>query len=73
MDHEISQALFDEMEKSGVKTYFECEIKDIKMPKLESKDIEIKITGGKKEKVDMVLYAAGRSGSIRDLCLEKLV
>ena len=72
MDHEISQALFDEMEKSGVKTYFECEIKDIKMPKLESKDIEIKITGGKKEKVDMVLYAAGRSGSIRDLCLEKI-
>ncbi|NDD57739.1 MAG: Si-specific NAD(P)(+) transhydrogenase [Chlamydiae bacterium] len=72
VDKEISQNLLDHMHKEGIEIFFNCAIESIKPASNENELIEVKTKSGQIIKVDMFLFAAGRSGNTKALKLDKL-
>lgn len=71
VDPEISSALVEQMEESGVSIDFNTKIKEIKVPSKEEEPVQVFLDNGKSFEVDMFLYAAGRSGQTKELHCEK--
>ncbi|MBI2602945.1 MAG: Si-specific NAD(P)(+) transhydrogenase [Deltaproteobacteria bacterium] len=67
LDHEISQELVQQMRESYIDILFETSVTNIKMPPHEYELIDITLATGQILHVDMLLYAAGRSGCTDDL------
>jgi len=63
LDREISNALVQQMEKSGITILFNNSIQDFLVPEDPGSQITLKLAGGETLGVDMFLFAAGRSGS----------
>jgi NAD(P) transhydrogenase len=72
LDKEISAELVSEMKKIGIDILFETSISKVKVPSSDEQDIVINLTNKNDLSVDMILFAAGRSGNIKDLELEKI-
>ncbi|NGX37375.1 MAG: putative soluble pyridine nucleotide transhydrogenase [Chlamydiae bacterium] len=71
LDQEVAEALINSMRDSGVSILFNTSIKDIKVPDNENEMIQITEESGQTFEVDMFLFAAGRSGTTKDLNCEK--
>ncbi len=72
LDHEISEELVKQMAANSIKILFETKIKSVKVPQKADDPIDISIDSGEELHVDMLLYAAGRSGSTIGLGCEKI-
>lgn len=70
LDREISQALVTQMHEDGVNILFNATIDEMKVPDNVEDDIQIRLKDGMVFDVDMFLYAAGRSGTTKDLHCE---
>ncbi|MEL6974791.1 MAG: FAD-dependent oxidoreductase, partial [Bacteroidota bacterium] len=70
LDSEISQALVEQMDKKGIHILFNNSITDFEVPEDENEPLRLTLKTGETLKVDMFLFAAGRSGSIKGLNCE---
>lgn len=70
LDFEVAEALVNQIKKQGVEILFNTSPVKYKVPKNSKAKIEIELRTGETLEVDMVLYAAGRSGNIKDLKCE---
>lgn len=71
IDKEISSSLVSHMQKEGVEILFNTAVDSIEVPKSETEMIKVKVQNGQTLEVDMFLFAAGRSGNIKSLNLDK--
>ncbi len=71
LDREISQALVSQMEASGASILFNAAVKSVEVPTTDDEPLQITLENGKKIQVDMLLYAAGRSGTTAGLRCDK--
>ena len=71
LDNEISEHLVSAMESNHIELLFEESIKSIEK-KGEKKPLTLHLESGKSIQTDMFLFAAGRSGNIQSLNLEKI-
>lgn len=71
LDQEVSHLLVERMRNSGVSILFNTSIKELAVPKTEEEMIRVSLENGEEFEVDMFLFAAGRSGQISALNLEK--
>ncbi|MDQ5956096.1 MAG: Si-specific NAD(P)(+) transhydrogenase [Candidatus Rhabdochlamydia sp.] len=72
LDEEISHALVKEMQSSGIDILFNTSIESIHTPPSDQTLIEVHLKNKKNLEVDMFLFAAGRSGNIKQLKLEQV-
>lgn len=72
LDHEISKELVENMRESYIDILFETKIKSVHVPPHEHQLIDIELSTGVTLHVDMLLYAAGRSGCVNDLKCERI-
>jgi len=70
LDNEISQALVTQMHDDGVNILFNASIDEMNVPENIEDDIQIRLKDGMVFDVDMFLFAAGRSGTTRELHCE---
>ncbi len=70
LDSEIAHALVDQMSKSGVEILFNNSITAFDVPEQEDQEMTLSLKNGAELKVDMFLFAAGRSGSSASLKCE---
>ncbi len=67
LDHELSQALIAQMSKEGIVVLFNNSVIGFDVPDSTEDDLGITLASGEILKVDMFLFAAGRSGCILNL------
>lgn len=67
LDHEISEALVDQMRKDGITILFNNSVEEFQVHNSTTDDLTIKLKSGETVHVDMFLFAAGRSGCIKNL------
>lgn len=72
IDEEVSLDLVSQMESSGVKIHFNTTIEKMEPPKTPQDPITITLNTKEVIRTDMFLFAAGRSGNIAPLNLEKI-
>lgn len=72
LDHEVSEELVKQMDANSIKILFETKLKSVKVPDNSEKPIDIILESGEELHVDMLLYAAGRSGATVGLGCEKI-
>lgn len=72
IDREISLNLIEQMQASGIKILFNTSIETITAPKTDSDPIHITLSTKEVIQPDMFLFAAGRSGHIKELGCEKI-
>ncbi len=72
LDHEISVSLVDQMQKEGIEVIFNSGVETIEMPSSSEENLKITLSDKRVLSVDMFLFAAGRSGNIAGLNLEKV-
>jgi NAD(P) transhydrogenase len=72
VDHEVSDSLVQQMQAGGIEILFNTSITSITSPKTDQEKIEVVLKSGEKFPVDMFLYAAGRSGHIKELNYQKI-
>ncbi|MES2121876.1 MAG: Si-specific NAD(P)(+) transhydrogenase [Chlamydiota bacterium] len=72
VDHEVSKELVAQMQAMHVEILFKQSIASIAVPATEQEPITVKLKSGEECKVDMFLYAAGRSGNVSSLKLDKI-
>ena len=72
VDHEVSTSLVQQMQASGVEILFNTSVSSIIPPQNDQGVVEITLKSGEKRRVDMFLYAAGRSGNVKELHCEKI-
>lgn len=70
LDSEIAQALVTQMHEDGVIILFNSSIEEMTVPENIADDIHIRLRDGMEIDVDMFLFAAGRSGTTKDLHCE---
>ena len=71
LDQEISEALVEQMKKSGIEILFNNSIVEFDVPDDPEEQLHLKLKSGEPLNVDMFLFAAGRSGCIQGLHCEK--
>ncbi|MDR2539621.1 MAG: Si-specific NAD(P)(+) transhydrogenase [Chlamydiales bacterium] len=71
LDEEISHTLVKEMQSSGIDILFNTSIESLHVPPFDQTPIEVHLKNKKNLEVDMFLFAAGRSGNIKQLKLEQ--
>lgn len=71
LDQEISEALVEEMQSSGINILLNTSIKSVSVPSSDQSPLELHLENKKNLEVDMFLFSAGRSGNIKQLNLEK--
>lgn len=67
LDSDISAALVRQMERQGIEILFNTSIIKYEKPKSQKENLRLTLRNGDVIETDMVLYAAGRSGNIKDL------
>jgi NAD(P) transhydrogenase len=72
IDHEISTELLLQMQTANVEILFNKSIETITPAKTEKELIQVKLKSGESLSVDMFLFAAGRSGNIKELKSDKI-
>ncbi len=72
LDEDISEGLVKQMENLDMNILFEAKIKEIRKPKNNNDLIDVELETGISFHTDMVLYAAGRTGTVHELNIEKV-
>lgn len=72
VDHDITSTLIEDMLESGIETLFNEAVTSIDVPKDESEPLRIHLSHDQVLEADMFLLAAGRSGNVKNLNLEKI-
>lgn len=72
IDHEVSKDLVAQMQASNIDILFNKSVAKIQPAVSENEMIAVELKSGESLSVDMFLYAAGRSGNISALHLEKV-
>lgn len=72
VDREVTAELLEDFRESGIETIFTQAVEKIEVPQEESKPLRITITDQRVIEADMFLLAAGRSGNVRSLNLDKV-
>jgi NAD(P) transhydrogenase len=72
LDKEITADLVRQMKTSGVDILFNASIEKVEVPEGEEKPLRLSLKSGEILEVDMLLYAAGRSGNTKALNAEKI-
>lgn len=67
LDLDISQALVSQMKKMGIEILFNTSVTEYNVPRKKNDNLRLKLRNGEDLCCDMVLYAAGRSGNIKEL------
>ncbi|MEM6361741.1 MAG: Si-specific NAD(P)(+) transhydrogenase [Bacteroidota bacterium] len=70
LDEAVSDALVEQMKKNNVNILFNNSVQDIQCPEDDEHLIAISLKTGETLKVDMFLFAAGRSGQLKGLNCE---
>jgi NAD(P) transhydrogenase len=68
VDKEISAELVNQMQNSGIEIFFNTALETVSL----DKEVSVKLQNNRTLNVDMFLYAAGRSGNIKALNLDKI-
>jgi len=71
LDNEVSEGLVKQMKENNIEILFNTSVKDFKVPNNDDEPLKISLETGQLLKVDMFLFAAGRSGNIKSLNCEK--
>ncbi len=71
-DHEIAKDLVAQMQTSNIDILFNKSVETIHPPSSDQGMISIRLKTGEALSVDMFLFAAGRSGNIKELNVEKI-
>jgi NAD(P) transhydrogenase len=71
LDGEIAQALLDQMRRDRIDVILSTEIERVTVPTSESELLRVELKTGEILNVDMLLYAAGRSGNTARLACAK--
>jgi NAD(P) transhydrogenase len=71
LDKEVSHALVNAMEKSNIEILFNNSFDTITLPENPDEKIKIHLKTGLEIYTEMFLFAAGRSGNVKDLQLDK--
>ena len=71
IDQEIAKDLVEQMKAADIEILFNTAIKDIRVPQNKEQPLEIHLKTSETLHVDMFLFAAGRSGNISALHLER--
>lgn len=72
IDHEISTELVNQMQSANVEILFNKTVEEIIPAPSEKDTISVRLKTGEILLVDMFLFAAGRSGNIKDLQCDKI-
>lgn len=72
IDQEVAKDLVSQMQAAKIEILFNKSVESIKPPQTEKEMIQVILKSGESLIVDMFLYAAGRSGNIKQLNLEKI-
>ena len=72
VDHEISKELVIQMQAANIEILFNQSVEKIQAPLSDKDPIALQLSTQQKLSVDMFLFAAGRSGNIKDLHCEKI-
>jgi NAD(P) transhydrogenase len=72
VDHEISQDLVAQMQAADIEILFNTSVDSLTPASSEKEMIQIALKNGHTLEVDMYLFAAGRSGNIKELNCEKI-
>jgi NAD(P) transhydrogenase len=72
IDSEITTELLRQMKESDIEVLFDESLEKIDIPDDEARPLTIHLQSGKKLETDMFLFAAGRSGNIQSLGIDKL-
>jgi NAD(P) transhydrogenase len=72
VDYEISKDLVAQMQSSNVDILFNKSIESIRPAQSDKEMISVRLKSGEELSVDMFLFAAGRSGNIKNLNCEKI-
>lgn len=67
VDQEVSESLVEQMKVNGINIVFNNSIKEYRIPSDPNEKIILVLASGEKLIVDMLLYAAGRHGNIKNL------
>ncbi|MEO8665218.1 MAG: Si-specific NAD(P)(+) transhydrogenase [Ignavibacteria bacterium] len=70
LDSEIAEVLVAQTKKYGIEIFFNTCVEKFSVPKNEKEKIKLTLKNGDNLETDMVLYAAGRCGNIRELDCE---
>ncbi len=70
IDQEIASSLITQMHDDGTEILFQTSIESIKKPSNANDPIQLTLQSGRILEVDMYLFAAGRSGNIKNLGCE---
>ncbi len=70
-DAEISDAIKNEMENSGISFFNNSDVDSIEVPESDELPLKVNLSDGQTIETDMFLYAAGRNGNTGVLHLEK--
>jgi NAD(P) transhydrogenase len=72
VDQEIVADLVAQMKEAEIDILFNKAVKSIDVPKNDAEPLTVQLNSGEALKVDMFLFAAGRSGNIKNLHCEKI-
>lgn len=72
IDQEVAKALINQMKEMEVEILFDKSVEIIDVPKEEREPLSVTLKTGEILKVDMFLFAAGRSGNTKALNLENI-
>lgn len=70
LDKDVSNELVEQMKSTGIKILFNNSVEDIKTPQTDEDCVALRLQTGETLKVDMFLFAAGRSGYLDGLNYE---
>ena len=72
LDDEITSELVQEMKRDGIDILFQTKVHSINLPPYHHEPIDVVLSDGAVLHVDMFLFAAGRSGRINELNLDRI-
>lgn len=72
VDKEVTETLLKDFHESGIETFFNLGVESIEVPADEKKPLRITLSSKQVLEADMFLLAAGRSGNVRSLNLDKV-
>ncbi len=70
LDKDVSHELVEMMREGGVSILFNTSIKELAVPSSDDEMIQVTLENGEQFEADMFLFAAGRSGQVKDLNYE---
>lgn len=72
LDQDVVRELIRQMQAEGIQIFFNASVSSIQVPPEASQALQITLSSGMQIEADMFLFAAGRSGHIKELHLDRV-